>query len=95
MKLDEYDNPIFEVDDIVYSPFSPLNLGKVLSLVPILAKPRQEGRYYRIKWTKSKGGLQETVEWENHLKSLELLIADHEKKAKGHAVRLIKAQQEL
>lgn len=77
---------------IVYEPYAPLNYGKIIGheiaraghnphLMPL----------YTVRW---KDGTTSKV-WPFHLKSLEELIEDHEKKLAGHKARLAKAQAEL
>ena len=78
-----------KVGMIVYKGFRPALYGKVLEIDP----EREIGRGYRhmafrIRW---KDG---TENWEFHheVRSLETLIADHERKLQTHRATLLKAQ---
>jgi len=79
------------VGHIVYMPYAPLHYGKVIDVKLYVAGSNKPLPGYTIRW---KDGTENVVMC-FHLKSLEELIADHEKKLKGHKARLAKAQQEI
>lgn len=81
--------PKYAVGEIIYEPRNPQRYGKVLSSFHAEEK-RFSGRpFYTVRW---KDGTEET-RWELDLKSLEVLLADHERKCNTHRKNIEKAQK--
>jgi hypothetical protein len=79
----------FYVGEIVYEPYAPRKYGKILQ-VGWSIDMRYSGRpFYLVRW---KDGREEWV-WELHLNSLEVLVADHEKKINTHRKNIEKAKK--
>ena len=79
------------VGHIVYEPYMPQKYGKVIDVKLYVAGSNRPLPGYTVRW---KDGTENVVMC-YHLKSLEELIADHEKKLAGHKKRLAKAQKEI
>jgi hypothetical protein len=79
----------FSVDEIVYKPYTPRDYGRVLA-IGWSSERRFSGRpFYRVRW---KDGRENWV-WEVSLKSLEKLLADHERKLATHRKNIAKGKE--
>lgn len=79
----------FSIDEIVYEPYAPRQYGRVLA-IGWSPDPRYSGRpFYRVRWKNGREGWT----WELHLKSLEQLLADHEKKISTHRTNIAKGKK--
>jgi len=89
------------VGTYIYSPYTPLNIGKIIEIpsddqLPERYRGSLDNRYVKIKWMKPLvTGQTETVEWADSFNNFQALIDDHAKKLKNHKARLEEAKEIL
>lgn len=83
------DTDNLEIGDAVYEPYNPQNYGKVIDKqTRRMNDLMQNEPWYLIRW---KNGSEEW-RWSLDVKSLDALVAEHEKRAANHRKRMEKAK---